>query len=171
MKIFSTPTTLLLALFMSVALIGCGGESTETADVPAPAMEEPEAEAVVIEANDQLQFNVTEFTVDAGEEVTLTLKNVGSLPKETFGHNLVILNAGVDVVAFATDAMTQTDNEYLPMDMSQTFAHTSLLGPGEEDTITFMAPSVPGRYEFLCTFPGHYGTMRGVMIVEEDMDM
>lgn len=171
MKIFSTPTTLLLALFMSVALIGCGDESTKSEEMPAPVMEEPMTETIVIEANDQLQFNVTEFTVEAGEEVSLTLKNVGSLPKETFGHNLVILNAGVDLVAYATDASTNTDNEYLPMDMSQTFASTSLLGPGEEDTITFMAPSVPGRYEFLCTFPGHYGTMRGVMIVEADDSM
>ncbi|MEQ9104764.1 MAG: plastocyanin/azurin family copper-binding protein [Rhodothermales bacterium] len=166
MKLFSTPTTLFFALFLSVALIGCGGESAETAEEQAPAMEEAASDAIVIEANDQLQFSVTEFTVAAGEEVTVTLQNVGSLPKETFGHNLVFLNAGVDLVEYATGAMANADNEYLPMDMSQTLAHTALLGPGEEDTITFMAPSEPGRYEFLCTFPGHYGTMRGVMIVE-----
>ncbi len=166
MKLFSTPTTLFFALFLSVALIGCGGETADTAEGQAPAMEEMASDAVVIEANDQLQFSVTEFTVAAGEEVTVTLKNVGSLPKETFGHNLVVLNAGVDLVEFATGAMANADNEYLPMDMSQMLAHTALLGPGEEDTITFMAPSEPGRYEFLCTFPGHYGTMRGVMIVE-----
>lgn len=134
-------------------------------------MEEVESDAIVIEANDQLQFSITEFTVEAGEEVTLVLKNVGSLPKETFGHNLVILNSGVDLVEYATGAMANAENEYLPADMSQTFAHTILLGPGEEDTITFMAPTEPGQYEFLCTFPGHYGTMRGVMIVEADDSM
>lgn len=158
------------ALFFAALIVaGCGGGS-EQADMAAPAQEEAAAEAasgvVVIEANDQLQFSVNEFTVAAGEEVTVTLVNVGTLPKETFGHNLVILTAGSDLEAFATEAMGNAGNEYLPTDMSNVLAHTALLGPDEEDTITFTAPTEPGQYEFLCTFPGHYGTMRGVMIVE-----
>lgn len=153
-------------LFAMVTLAACGGEATESA---APAQEETAAaaaDAVVIEANDQLQFSVKEFTVAAGEEVTITLKSVGTLPKETFGHNIVFLAMGTDLVAFATGAMAAADNEYMPADMSAVLGHSRLLGPGEEDTFSFTAPSAPGQYEFLCTFPGHYGTMRGVMIVE-----
>jgi len=160
-------TSLLIAgLFTMVTIAACGGEATESA---APAQEETAAaaaDAVVIEANDQLQFSVKEFTVSAGEEVTITLQNVGSLPKETFGHNIVFLTMGTDLVEFATAAMSAADNEYLPADMSSVLSHSSLLGPGESDTFTFTAPSAPGQYEFLCTFPGHYGTMRGIMIVE-----
>lgn len=162
MRILNTTSSLFLAMLLSVSIIGCGGESTETT-TPEPAMA---SDAIVIEANDQLQFSVTEFTVAAGEEVSIQLVNVGSLPKETFGHNLIVLNAGVDLVAFATDAMAKAENEYLPEDLSQVLAHTSLLGPGESETITFTAPTAPGQYEFLCSFPGHYGTMRGIMIVE-----
>jgi azurin len=46
-------------------------------------------------------------------------------------------------------------------------AHTKLLGPKEKDTVTFQAPKEPGRYPFLCSFPGHYQVgMRGELIVE-----
>jgi azurin len=32
--------------------------------------------------------------------------------------------------------------------------------------LTFTAPKTPGRYPFLCTFPGHWRLMRGELIVE-----
>ena len=146
---------------MVAILAGCGGSSEQ-----APA-EEAASEPIVIEANDAMQFSVTEFTVEAGSEVTITLQNVGSLPKETFGHNLVILDNGTDVSAFANAATAAADNAYIPADMEELMvAHTELLGPGEEDTITFTAPTEPGRYDYICTFPGHWAAMRGVMIVE-----
>lgn len=156
--------------FLLVGLMGCGGGETDQATQPMadePAMEESD-DAIVIEANDQLQFSVTDFTVEAGEEVTIRLVNVGSLPKETFGHNLVILQMGGDVAGFANAAMTAKDNEYIPTDAGdQVVANTELLGPGEETTITFTAPSEPGEYPYLCSFPGHYATMQGVMTVVE----
>jgi hypothetical protein len=46
------------------------------------------------------------------------------------------------------------------------FAHTKLLGPGEKGVIKFIAPSVLGAYQFLCSFPGHYAIMRGIMSVK-----
>jgi azurin len=160
---------LLSALVIALtAVVGCGGGESEQASEP--AAEAPAAEsqdAVVIEANDQLQFSLNEFTVQAGEEVTVTLKNVGTLPKETFGHNLVILQMGQDVAEFANDGMTASDNDYIPADAGDRIvANTHLLGPGEEATITFTAPSEPGDYPFLCSFPGHYATMNGTMKVE-----
>ena len=159
-------------LFASLLIVGCGGESTETAatdDMAADATEAMAADAIVVEANDQLQFSVTDFTVTAGEEVTIVLKNVGSLPKETFGHNIVFLTAGADLEAFGTAAVTAADNGYIPADMTDwVLAASELLGPGEEATVTFTAPEA-GTYEFLCSFPGHYGTMRGVMTVEAGM--
>ena len=156
-------------LFASLLMVGCGGESADTADMAADATEEMAADAIVIEANDQLQFSVTDFTVTAGEEVTIVLKNVGTLPKETFGHNIIFLSSGADLAAFGTAAVSAADNGYIPADMADwVIAASELLGPGEETTITFTAPEA-GTYEFLCSFPGHYGTMRGVMTVEAGM--
>ena len=45
-------------------------------------------------------------------------------------------------------------------------ASTKLLGPGEQEILTFTAPKDPGSYEYVCTFPGHFAMMRGVMKVK-----
>jgi azurin len=38
--------------------------------------------------------------------------------------------------------------------------------PQDQFSIFFRAPDRPGRYPFLCTFPGPWMVMNGVMIVE-----
>jgi hypothetical protein len=40
-----------------------------------------------------------------------------------------------------------------------------MLNPHEKDEIKFTAPTKPGIYPYVCTFPGHALTMRGVMKV------
>jgi len=123
---------------------------------------------VEIECNDQMQFNKKELEVKAGQNIELTLKNVGKLPKVAMGHNLVILKAGEQVPAFAMKAMQAKATDYIPADKetkSKILAYTKLLGPGEKDTIIFTAPAA-GTYEYLCTFPGHFGVMKGKMIVK-----
>ena len=57
--------------------------------------------------------------------------------------------------------MTPKDTEYIP-EGDETYAYTKMIG-GESDTITFDAPEA-GTYVFLCTFPGHYQVMRGVIV-------
>jgi azurin len=48
--------------------------------------------------------------------------------------------------------------------MEDVIAATKLLGPGENETLTFTAPE-PGDYQFVCSFPGHFAMMRGIMVV------
>lgn len=118
-----------------------------------------------ITANDTMQFNVKAFEVAAGEEVTLTLKNVGQLPKAAMGHNLIILKPGSNVIGFGTAAVPAVANDYVPQDAANQaliLAQTKLLGPGEEDTITFILPEA-GVYPFLCSFPGHFALMQGTI--------
>ena len=69
-----------------------------------------------------------------------------------------------DVAAFATEAMANKPSDYIPTGSKAILVHTKLLGPGESDTITFTVPA--GEYEFICSFPGHYGMMRGKVIAE-----
>jgi len=157
-------------LFASLLMVGCGGESADTAaDAAADATEETAVDGIVIEANDMLQFSVTEFSVTEGEEVTIVLKNVGQMAKEMGGHNIVFLTEGADVQAFGIAAASAADTDYIPADMADwVMASSELLGPGEETTLTFTAPAA-GTYEFVCSFPGHFGTMRGVMTVAAAM--
>ncbi|HYE59324.1 MAG TPA: azurin [Rhodothermales bacterium] len=166
---------LFLSLLLCTALAtGCqsGSEtpavadSTATADsAPAPAANSP-VTSVEIAGDDQMRFSLTEFTVPAGAEITVTLRNAGSLPKETFGHNFVLLQKDADVEAFLTAAIDEKENDHIPpARQGEVIAHSRLLGPGETDTVTFTAPTEPGTYTYVCSFPGHGTMMRGTMTV------
>lgn len=156
------------------------GSSSDTGRI-AKATEKPTAEATVaipglddlqsnnlieLTANDRMQFSDTLFKVNVAKKVTVKLTNIGNMPKESMGHNFTVLNINTDFVAFATEAMKARDTEYIPLGMkSAVIAHTKLIGPKESDEITFNLPAA-GIYDFLCTFPGHYGSMRGKIVAE-----
>ncbi len=132
----------------------------------------PEAppKAVVIQADDKMRFDVTAFDAKPGQKISLTLKNVGTTPKFSMGHNFILLDRTVNtgnVQVFLDKASTEAAHDYVPPDAKEVLAHTKLLGPNETDTVTFNAPFVPGEYLYLCSFPGHYtqGT-KGFMTVK-----
>jgi len=114
-----------------------------------------------------MKFNLETFQVSPGSTVKLTLKNVGTMPKFSMGHNVVILDLGTDSGKFVEAAMNSAGTEYIPAaQKGKVVAHTKLLGGGEEDTIVFLAPQQPGDYPFVCSFPGHMQVgMKGTMKV------
>jgi azurin len=61
--------------------------------------------------------------------------------------------------------MQAKDTDYIPVGASEVLAHTKLIGGGESVTIEFVAPA-KGVYEFICTFPGHSGMMKGNFYVQ-----
>jgi azurin len=80
----------------------------------------------------------------------------------------VILKPGTDLAAFAVKCAPAKETDYIPADAESKaliIAHTKMLGGGESDTITFTAPAA-GSYPYLCTFPGHFAVMQGVMTVK-----
>jgi azurin len=123
---------------------------------------------VEITCNDNMVYNTKRFEVMAGQKVTLTLKNVGKIPAKTMGHNLVILKPGTPIPAFAGKAHAAKSNAYIPQaaeDRHWIVAHTRFLGGGESHTITFTVKE-PGDYPFICSSPGHFSEMQGVMTVK-----
>jgi len=135
----------------------------------APVAMAEDAAKVEITGNDQMQYSSKAFEVTAGQPVSLTLKHIGQLPKVAMGHNLVIVKPGTAVATFSAKAGAAKDTDYIPQDEESKglmIAHTKTLGGGESDTITFTAPKEPGAYPFLCTFPGHFAVMNGVMTVK-----
>ena len=174
----TTKVLISLLVIGSLGWIGCSKAeepapepATAEAPAPEPTPEVVEEEAtkegaIVIESDDLMKYNLDAFEVKAGEEVTLTLKHIGKMAKELMGHNVVILNAGGTVADFGAAVMQNggsVENGYLPEALAdQVLAATELIGGGEETTITFTAPDA-GEYVFLCTFPGHFAVMKGVM--------
>lgn len=166
-------------------LASCGGNSsndestTPTEDTTtAPAVTEaPGADIPGIDTvsvtdqinltgSDDMKFDKTLFKVKAGQQVTLDFKNVGKLPAAAMSHNVVILQQGTDVQKFGEAAVPAAATGHIPPSMTDdVIAHTKLLGPGESDKITFKL-SDPGVYDFICSFPGHFGVMHGKIVAE-----
>ena len=124
---------------------------------------------VTITGNDTMQFDIKSFNASRGTNFKLTFKNTGKLPKIAMGHNLVILKKGVSAIAFGQKVLAAGGNatNALPESVKgDVLAHTKLLGPGETEVINFKVPMETGSYEYVCTFPGHFAMMRGVMEVE-----
>ena len=118
---------------------------------------------IVLNSSDLMKFDQNELRVFEGQEITLTLNHTGKMSKEIMGHNFVLLKKKTDLDDFAQRAMLARENEYIPVG-DETIAYTKMIGGGESDTITFTAPK-KGSYTYICTFPGHYGLMKGVLIV------
>lgn len=115
---------------------------------------------------DLMKFDTDTFKVAAGEKVILELDNMDGMQ-----HNMVISSPGtLEKVGAAADVMLRdpkaAENHYVPQIPEVLFA-TELVGPGEIFTLEFTVPSEPGYYPFVCTFPGHWRMMNGIMKVEK----
>jgi azurin len=85
-------------------------------------------------------------------------------------HNLLLLIPGAEeeVGALADRLAAEPDGlsrGYIPN--SKKILHaTPLVQPGQKSELTFTAPTAPGNYPFICSFPGHWRVMRGILVVE-----
>lgn len=118
----------------------------------------------VIEGNDMLQFNLKEMKVSAAcDSVTVTLKHTGVMAAEVMGHNWV-LTTDSDFMPVATAAAgAGLENNYVPVGDDRVLSATSIIGGGEETSVTFSIGSLSAGddYTFFCSFPGHYAIMKG----------
>lgn len=118
---------------------------------------------VILNSNDQMKFDKKIIRVNSNQKVTLTLNHNGRFPAISMGHNFVLIKKDVDVNEYGLRAAGARDSDYIPEGNNE-IAYTKMLGGGESDTITFDAPE-PGKYVFICSFPGHYQLMMGEFIV------
>ncbi len=165
----------LVLSFVAVTIMSCGEtKKEETKQVEAPKVEVKKAVVVeevanndvVVEASDNMRYNVKRIVVNGGQKVRITLKHVGTMSKDLMGHNLVILKKGIKMNDFAQKASAAKDTDYIPADSeSDIVAHTTMIGGGEETVIEFDAPEA-GEYDFLCSFPAHFAIMKGKFVVK-----
>jgi len=110
----------------------------------------------------QLLYDVVDFEVTEGSLVKVTFDNNGLMP-----HNVLFTrpDKAMEVVnaamAMGADGYSKG---YVP-DSGQILASSRLLEAGQKQVLEFVAPGEPGRYQFVCTFPGHGNIMQGVMRV------
>ncbi len=154
---------------LSLMLVGLGGSALLLFATGCARAPQVPPKTVQVTGDDKMKYDLTAFEVKPGQQVTITLTNVGTAPKASMGHNLIVLKKNVNVAKFVDEGSMHASQNYIAPDFAKdVIAATKLLGPGESDTITFTAPYVPGDYVFLCAFPGHYaGGMHGLMTVKQ----
>jgi azurin len=127
---------------------------------------DPNAVRIEISAvRNEMTFSENEMVVPAGATVEIEFTNV-----DLMQHNLLIGAPGsLQSIGTAADELAQKpegqDQQYVPSIPQVLFA-TPLINPGETYVLRFRAPEEPGNYVFVCTFPGHWQTMNGVLKVE-----
>lgn len=122
----------------------------------------PEEITITIEPDgNNMAFKTKEFNVSAGQPVKLIMKNTATM--EAMKHNIVILNDESKVQEVGMAAISAPN--YLPQHTA-IIAATDIADVGQSTEITFNAPKKPGKYIYICTFPGHYMGMQGYMVVK-----
>jgi len=84
-------------------------------------------------------------------------------------HNVVIIKPGsTEIVGKAADAMASRKDAYeknfVPA-IPEVLYSTPLVATGGTFRLDFKAPGKAGEYPFICTFPGHWRIMKGVIKV------
>ncbi len=133
-----------------------------------PVQEDAAAGSVTVKMGviqHEMKFNKPTFTVKAGYEVTIDFENTDFMQ-----HNLVIAMPGtMEKVGAAADALARDPNgaemNFVPK-MPEIIAATRLVDPESSESLVFRAPNTPGEYVYICTVPGHWRIMNGIMIVE-----
>jgi len=123
---------------------------------------------VEVTVNDQIRYSTKKLEGKVGVPMEITLKHIGKIPKASMSHNLVILKPGSMVAMISAKCGQAKDNNYIATDAetkAAILAFAPQLGPGESHVIKF-TPKEAGEYPFLCTFPGHFGEMNGVISVK-----
>jgi len=112
----------------------------------------------------EMKYDLKTFTVEAGKPVEVILVN-----PDFMQHNLVIAKQGtMKIVGAAADELASdpkaAEMNYVPAIGEVLFA-TKLANPQETVRIQFTAPKETGDYPYVCTFPGHWSIMNGIMKV------
>jgi azurin len=179
----TTLFALVLLAPLAAAAAGCGKDDKQTGAAPAPPSAAmlpppvasaaptasvpekvaPHVEIQIASVANEMKFDKTALTVPAGAEVHLVLKNNATV--STLPHNWVLVKTGTEASVAAAGLKRGEPAGYVDVVDSDMLAFTPLAKPGETTEVTFSAPSEAGTYPYICTMPGHYMLMKGLLTV------
>jgi azurin len=167
MKLFSVVCVCALSLVSVPAWAGQAAAAKQKAPAAAKAAAGG-VRTVEITGTETMKFDVTEITAKPGEKIRVVLKAIGTMPKIAMGHNFVLLKAGASAMEVSNAAFNARETDFIPAAMKdKILAFTKIAGGGETVEVTFTAPAKAGKYDYLCTFPGHFAAgMKGVLTVK-----
>lgn len=131
---------------------------------------DPNATRILLKAvKNEMKYNQSELVVTAGRAVEIIFENIDFMQ-----HNLLIVTPGsLERVGKAADEMALQpegqEKHYIP-EIPEVLHAMGLVDPGKTLVLRFEAPQEPGDYPFVCTFPGHWRTMNGVLKVVAEVN-
>jgi uncharacterized cupredoxin-like copper-binding protein len=129
-------------VLLALPSVACGGDDDVSTEID-----------VTME---NFAFSPSEWTVAAGEEVTIELENHGSVV-----HEFVILQPGVEI---SSEAELPAKEEELLADF--VYWESEWIKPGQSKTKTFTAPEA-GVYQVICAIATHFSAgMTGNLTAE-----
>jgi putative heme-binding domain-containing protein len=133
---------------------------------------QPNLKVVTISCQpERMLFTLKQFAATPGQPVKLVFTN----PDAT-DHNLVIVKPdALAEVGMAANEMAKdpknANSDFVPATKRDLILHASpMIGPTRKSLVhvlRFRAPTEPGIYPYVCTFPGHWVVMNGDMVVAE----
>jgi azurin len=125
----------------------------------------PNSRLIEIAAAKNLMYDKRELRVAAGEPIRLVFSNPDAVP-----HNWVLVKPGRlhAVGQLCNKLISDPDaaaEHYIPT-TEDVLAYTDVVSPYSKFTIYLRAPKQPGRYPYLCSFPGHWMVMNGILVVD-----
>jgi azurin len=173
-----------LSVFLLGFLLSSAGSATPTSNTapakPAPAKsaaakKAPAAPAgkvckVDLGGSDLMQFDRKELKVVLADcpIIEVVLKHTGKLPLSAMGHNFVLTRSADATNVNNAGLAVGVKNNHVPPNDKRVIAFTPLVGGGQMSSVKIPASALVkgGDYTFFCSFPGHYGLMRGKFIVQ-----
>ena len=128
---------------------------------PEPAAEAEATNRSLSTVGARMVFDQATMTAPTGP---LRLSYTSQSTEPAMLHNLLIVRAGAEDAVGIAGIDAGPDKGYAP-DHDAVLAASQLLAPGESAEI--FVTLKPGVYTYICTFPGHYLTEKGVLTVTE----
>jgi len=128
--------------------------------------EKADKQFVIKTIKDQMKYDIEKIEASPGDLIEIKFVN-----DDAMQHNLLIVKPGKLAIVgsraeeFAKDT-NAAERNYTP-DMPEILAIIPMINPGKEYTLQYRIPDRVGNYPFVCTFPGHWQTMNGVIVVRE----
>ena len=139
-------------------------EAPRALQLPPPATQAPDVTLKLGVLAAQLKFDLEELTVAPGQLVEIVFVN-----SDQMQHNFLLGASGsLEEIGKAADTLAASPNaaaqQYVP-EIPQVLYSTKLVDPGQTLRFQFKAPAQPGQYPYVCTFPGHWRLMNGILRV------
>ena len=123
------------------------------------------ARRVTIKPLTGLRFDVTEITAKPNEALEIEFINNDIMP-----HNWVLLQPGakakIGEAAFKMISDPKVAEKHYVPELPEVITYTHMVFPQKRYSLFFRTPKEPGSYPYICTFPGHWQAMQGVLIVK-----